>query len=426
MNMQSATHYIRSFIPGRTTLEQEVLYLPSELHNTIEQFGELTLGLNNQISIFNAIKILAKTFPEVKSALSICSTPIGQLIDDTIIENNTDNWFDTILLYRPDMLISKDGHIYTNELEIVVGGICTISLLQHYLYGEYKLLSSLIAQMRRCQEKFGLNGHIAFLADRNGAAEINGFKWVPDHLGADVIVASIEQLDFKNDGVYFNNKKIAVAHVYIKAHKLREKIIEKDELLLRHWLARNIALISPPSLIMDNKLIMYFLQHPKYKLSLEQSLGTERYRKIQSYLPATYILEPEMKNSDDRLHDIIRAPWNHGRFIVKYPSLWGSRKMIASPEHASAQSEWREQLDAMLMQSGNYGPLLIQEMIDVQRIPFLDNGQAMNGITKYTPFFTHDIFQKTVTLQAMAVNVTPSGFQAHIDENSRFALVEKQ
>jgi len=426
MNMQTATHYIRSFIPGRTTMEQEVLHLPPGLHDKIARFGELTLGVNNQVSIFNAIKILAKTFPEVKSALSFTSTPIGQLIDATIVENNTDNWFDTILLYRPDMLISKGGHVYTNELEIVVGGICTISLLQHYLYGEYKLLASLIAQMRQCQEKCALKGHIAFLADRNGAAEINGFKWVPEHLDGDVIVASIEQLDFKNDGVYFDKKKIAVAHIYIKAHKLREKVIEKDELLLQHWLDRNIALISPPSLILDNKLIMYFLQHPKYQLSLQQSLGSERYREIQSYLPTTYILESGMKNSDDRLHDIIRAPWNHGRFIVKYPSLWGSRKMIASPEQASGQSEWREQINAMHVQSVNYGHLLIQEMIDVQRIPFMENGQEINGITKYTPFFTHDIFHKKVTLQALAVNVTPSGFQAHIDENSRFALVEKQ
>ena len=426
MNMQTATHYIRSFIPGRTTLEQEVLHLPAKLYDKIESFGELTFGLDNQISIFNAIKILAKTFPEVKSILSFSSTPIGQLIDDTIIENNTDNWFDTILLYRPDMLISKDGHVYTNELEIVVGGICTISLLQHYLYGEYKLLSSLIAQMRQCQEKFGLKGQVAFLADRNGAGEINGFKWVPKHLGNDVIVTSIEQLDFKHDGVYFDNKKISVAHIYIKAHKLREKVIEKDELLLRHWLDRNIALISPPSLILDNKLIMYFLQQPKYQLSLQQSLGLERYREIQSYLPITYVLDSKMKNNDDRVHDIIHAPWNHGRFIVKYPSLWGSRKMIASPEQPSGRAEWRKQLKAMHAQSADYGPLLIQEMIDVQRIPFMENGQEINGITKYTPFFTHDIFQKKVTLQALAVNVTPSGFQAHIDQNSRFALVEKQ
>ena len=45
MNMQTATPYIRSFIPGRTTLEQEVLHLPPGLHDKIERFGELTLGI---------------------------------------------------------------------------------------------------------------------------------------------------------------------------------------------------------------------------------------------------------------------------------------------------------------------------------------------------------------------------------------------
>ena len=73
--MQTATHYIRTFIPERTTLDQEVLYLPPNLYDKIERFGELTLGINDQISIFNAIKILAQTFPEVKSALSFSSTP---------------------------------------------------------------------------------------------------------------------------------------------------------------------------------------------------------------------------------------------------------------------------------------------------------------------------------------------------------------
>lgn len=425
MLKKTASEYIQTYFNDRTPLESGQIALPKKSYEKISQFGQLTFGMPHENSIFTAIKILANEYSEVNHILSYTSTPIGKLIDKTLIANPEDPWFDTILVYRPDMLVSYDHRVYTNELEIVVGGTSAISLLQQYIHGNHVLLEGLLSNMRECLKQFEINGKIAFLADRNGASENSFFQWLPKEFGSDIVIAFIDQLDFRKEGVYYNNERIGLAHIFMKAHKLTENVHKKDITLLQYWLQKKIILTSPPSLIMDNKSIMYLLQSESYRSSLENLLGKERYQLINEYLPRTYFMDSQSLIEHPHLNNIINNPWHYGKFVVKYPTLWGSKNMIVSPDSETAKHQWLDQLTKMLTNTKKYGPLLVQEMIDVLTIPFIHHNEEHYGKTKFTPFFSYNPFTKIVEKLAIAVNITPNSFTAHLDKNSRFALVKE-
>lgn len=413
--------YIQSYIPGRNTLDQGLYPIPKQTFDQIKQFGALTFGDTNTPSIFTAIKLLARENESVKHALTETATPIGKRINDAILENPHDPWFDTLLLYRPDMLISKQNHIYCNELEIVVGGINTLSLLYRYHYGQPTLLTTLIQTLYHAKEAHRLEGHIAFLADQNGLAELACFKWIPKELDKHIIVAEINQLTFKQEGVFYQDKKIACAYVYIKAHKLTQKTTANDLQLLTAWLERKILLASPPTLLLDNKLIINLLTDAAHQPFFKQHLSEPRLEKIRTYLPRSYSLSQH----EDTAHidHILEAPWQHGRFIAKYPSLWGSQQLLLSPRTPKGHATWYKRIKHMLTKTSAYGRLILQEYIDVQTIPVPHRGKLRQAKTKFTPFFSYRPWDNTHQFHFMAMNATPFSIAAHIDKNSQFALV---
>ncbi|NBV29466.1 hypothetical protein EBS02_10745, partial [bacterium] len=181
MNATSPAHYINQFIPDHAQpTETGIVHISPEIYQTIETFGELTLGSQKEISVFSAIKILAKENKEVRDLLSFTSTETGKKIDSMMLEALGDPWFESVLLYRPDMLISKNNAVFTNELEIVCGGfgIYFSSLLQKY-FGEQKtLLDTMLNTMANYRKNLNLDGSLAIIGDQNAADYINQRKWL--------------------------------------------------------------------------------------------------------------------------------------------------------------------------------------------------------------------------------------------------------
>ena len=420
----SASEYIKQYIPDAPHPLQKPVEIGRDVYARIQGIGPLVLGSNGEVSVFTAVKHLARARPEVKRLLSYSSTAIGKKIDDAVVENPDDPWFDTVLLFRPDVLVDQNGKVYTGELEIVVGGAPIISLLQAYIYGEHRILDGLLAAVGRCVENFGIDGAVAFLFDWHGRSHIGDHTWIPKHYGSHLHVANMRAVDFRRDGVYVRDERLALGYAFVKAYKLDTHTHPKDKQLLRCWLERKLLRVSPPSLVMDNKVIIYLLQEDKYAGFWRQSLGRPRYEALRAYLPKTYLVTEHSLQDDPRLRQLVAAPWNYGRFVLKHAALWGSKMLIVSPRSGQGGEGWSRRVAAMLKATSQFGPLLLQESVDTMRLPASTGSGTVLGRTKFTPFFLYDPFTKACTSVGMSVNIAPSGFRAHLTSQSTFALVE--
>jgi hypothetical protein len=368
--------HVDSFIPGMFNAAGEVWRLPAGALPRIHALGPLVLGAPGEPSLFGAVVALARARREVRELLASKATPIGRAVDDALLAAAGDPFFESIPVFRPDLLVTPDGRVLVAELEIVVGDVIHLGIVQQYLGRRTNVVGVLLDGLRAEGERFGSPGAPALIFDRHGEPLFDHHALIESRFDRRSVVARLSELTFRDDGVYRGRTRIGAAYVFLKNHKLSRGCQPEGERLLRAWLDRRIVLAPPPSLLLDNKILSWLLQAPRYAADLGGLLGAPRLEALRAYLPRTWLLDRAALSRSKTARALVEEPWERGRFVYKFPSLWGSRDIAVSPLCPSPR--WRRRIERMLDETLVLGPLVCQEAIETYR---------MKGRTKAVPFF---------------------------------------
>jgi hypothetical protein len=373
---RSIRAFVDSFIPGMFNASGELWELPSGALDRVRALGPLVLGDLRQPSLFSAIRALAAADPRVRTLLAEKATRIGRTVDDALLAAGDDPFFETIPMFRPDLLVTPDGRVLVAEFEIVVGDVIHLGIVQRFLDRHPNVVDLLLDGLRDAARRHGSKGAPALLFDRHGASLYEHHALIESRFDRRAIVAHLSELTFRADGVYRGRQRIGAAYVFLKNHKLTAGCEQAGETLLRAWLARTIVIAPPPSLLFDNKIITWILQAPRYQRALAKHLGAQRLAALCTYLPRTWLIDRASVARSSEVRTLVEAPWRLGRFVYKFPALWGSRDIAVSPTGPSPR--WRRRIARMLEGTDTFGPLVCQEAIETFR---------MHGRTKTIPFF---------------------------------------
>jgi hypothetical protein len=315
----------------------------------------------------------------VRRLLASKATPIGRAIDDAILAAEGDPFFETIPVFRPDLLVTPEGRVLVAEFEIVVGDVIHIGIVQRFLGRRPNVVGVLLDALRRYGERFASPGAPAVLLDRHGEVLFDHHALIESRFDRRSVVARLSELDYRPDGVYRGRTRIGAAYVFLKNHKLPFGCQPEGERLLQAWLSRRVVLAPPPSLLLDNKIISWLLVAPRHAAELGALLGHARLAALREAVPATWLIDPAAIRRSAELRELVERPWRRGRFVYKFPALWGGRDVAVSPLGPSPR--WTTRIARMLRDTEALGPLVCQEAIETLRI---------QGRTKAIPFFHRD------------------------------------
>src|SRR5690348_4654160 len=100
--------WVDSFIPGMFNASAEPCALPEGALARVHALGPLVLGEGRERSLFSAVVELARRHPSVRRLLAGKATATGRLIDDAILAAPGDPFFETIPMFRPDLMVTAN------------------------------------------------------------------------------------------------------------------------------------------------------------------------------------------------------------------------------------------------------------------------------------------------------------------------------